>query len=81
MLDRALPQPVACAQRIGNSGGGGVLDQSTFTSPAFVSWNETTPADVTAPSGFPRPSVVHASVKDVPFWDFTVTFSSVDTGA
>ena len=81
MLETALPQPAACAQRIGKIAGGGVLAQSVLTIPAFVSWNDIVPADATVPSPLPRSAVVHASTKDAPAWLFTVTFSVVSFGA
>ena len=58
-----------------------MLVQSVLTRPAFVSWNETLPFDMTAPSGLLSPSVVQASVNALPFWSLTVTFSFVGVAA
>ena len=58
-----------------------MLVQSVLTRPEFVSWNETWPFEVIAPSGLLSPSVVHASVNAVPFCSLTVTFSLVAVGA
>ena len=56
--------------------GGGVLVQSVFTIPKFVSWNETLPS-LCGASGVPASLVVHASTKLLPVWLLTVTFSFV----
>ena len=57
-----------------------MLVQSVLTSPEFVSWNETWPFELTAPSGL-RLLVVQASVYELPFCSLTVTFSLVGVGA
>jgi hypothetical protein len=72
-----LPQFRICGQRTGNEEGGGVLDQSVLTRPAFVSWKETVPVDETESAGLPRPSVVHPSTNRLPVWLLTVTLSRV----
>ena len=58
-----------------------MLDQSVFTSPAFVSWKAIVPFDETEPSRLSSLSVVHASVKPLPLVLLTVTRSVVGTVA
>ena len=77
MLERLLLQPETTAQRTGNAGGGGVLDQSVFSRPAEVSWKATVPMLVGALDALPCSSVVHARVKAGPLCSLTVTFSFV----
>src|SRR5207247_800085 len=43
-----LLQLRACAQRIGNSGGGALLDQPVLKRPMFVCWNDISPLVVAA---------------------------------
>ena len=77
MLARLFPHWLGLAQRIGKLAGGALLVQSLLTRPAFVSWNETVPALVTASAGLSRSAVVHARVNAAPFDSLTVTFSFV----
>ena len=77
MLARLLLHCVGAAQRIGNVGGGGLLDQSVLTRPEAVSWNAISPRLTGAAGSFPCSSVVQESVNWSPFWSLTVTFSLV----
>src|SRR5918996_1879824 len=62
VLARLLLQPDRRGQRIGNSGGGRVLDQSVLSRPPVVSWKTMLPRPAGASGGLPCSSVVHASV-------------------
>ena len=77
MLAKLFPHWLALAHKIGNTDGGALLDQSVFTNPAFVCWNDTDPTLTGASAGFPCSTVDHASVNELPLASFTVTFSRV----